>query len=45
VNEAGEQVQLIQNISQLSVLLIAMKKRDEQPKRIGFMFDKKEAAT
>lgn len=36
VNEQGERVQLIQNISQLSVLLVAMKKLGDKPKRIGF---------
>lgn len=39
-NDNGEDVQLIQNISQLSVLLVAMKKLDECPKRIGFIWDK-----
>jgi hypothetical protein len=37
VTEKGEKVKLIQNVSQLSVLLIAMPKRGEQPKRIGFL--------
>jgi uncharacterized protein DUF6173 len=37
INKAGERVQLIQNISQLSVLLIAMKKAGEKPRRIGFV--------
>jgi len=32
----GSNIQLIQNISQLSVLLIAMKKEDDEPRRIGF---------
>jgi hypothetical protein len=36
---AGEKVQLIQNISQLSVLLIAMKKMHPKPRRIGFVQD------
>ncbi|GHO52378.1 DUF6173 family protein [Ktedonobacter robiniae] len=35
-NEAGEKVQLIQHISQLSVLLVAVQKQQEQPRRIGF---------
>lgn len=39
VNENGERVQLIQNISQLSVLLVAMKKINEKPRRIGFTWD------
>ena len=34
--DKGDEVQLIQNISQLNVLLIAMKKLEEKPKRIGF---------
>lgn len=36
VNDDGEVVKLIQNISQLSVLLVAMKKLHEKPRRIGF---------
>lgn len=36
LNDAGEAVKLIQNISQLSVLLVAMKKLEEKPRRIGF---------
>jgi len=39
VNENGEAVQLIQNISQLSVLLVAMRKTGEEPRRIGFLWD------
>src|SRR5918995_3541035 len=35
VTDKGEKVK--QNVSQLSVLLIAMPKRSEQPKRIGFL--------
>jgi hypothetical protein len=34
--ENGEKLQLIQNVSQLSVFLVAMKKRSEEPVRIGF---------
>ena len=40
-NEKGEDLQLIQNISQLSVLLIAVKKLEEKPNRIGFLLEKK----
>lgn len=40
-NDEGQSVQLIQNVSQLSVLLIAVKKQREQPRRIGFMLDQK----
>jgi len=36
IDEHGQSVQLIQHISQLSVLLIALKKQDEKPRRIGF---------
>ncbi|MFW9944936.1 MAG: DUF6173 family protein [Candidatus Sifarchaeia archaeon] len=36
VTDKGERLQLIQNIAQLSVLLIAMKKRDDKAQRIGF---------
>lgn len=39
INEKGERVQLIQNISQLSVLLVAMKKLKDKPRRIGFIWD------
>ena len=42
VNELGERVQLIQNISQLSVLLIAMKKLGDKPRRIGFKTEEDE---
>jgi len=42
LNNKGEKVQLVQNTSQLSVLLVAMKKLGDKPKRIGFMFDKTE---
>lgn len=34
-NEAGEELQLIQNVSQLSVLLLPVKKLGETPVRIG----------
>jgi hypothetical protein len=40
-NDQGEKIKLIQHISQLSVLLIAMKSQHETPRRIGFIFDKK----
>lgn len=42
-NEEGQKVQLIQNISQLSVLLVALKKLEEKPRRLGFMLDKKKS--
>ncbi|RJR08342.1 hypothetical protein C4588_05730 [Candidatus Parcubacteria bacterium] len=35
-NNEGQKIQLIQHVSQLSVLLIAMKKLEEKPRRIGF---------
>jgi hypothetical protein len=38
-DENGQNVQLIQNIAQLNVLLIAMKKVEENPRRIGFNLD------
>lgn len=41
-NEAMEKVQLIQHVSQLSVLLVAVKKQQDKPRRIGFILDKKE---
>ena len=34
--ENGEKVQLIQHVSQLSVCLVSMKKRGEEPVKIGF---------
>ncbi len=42
INERGERIQLIQNISQLSVLLIAVKKLEDKPKRIGFIWSEKQ---
>jgi hypothetical protein len=38
-NENNEHLQLIQNVSQLSVLLVAMKQIGEKPRRIGFIWD------
>ena len=35
-NANNEDVQLIQHVSQLSVLLVAMKKLEDKPRRIGF---------
>ena len=43
-NEKGEPVQLIQHTSQLSVLLVAVRKQDARPRRIGFILDEKEPA-
>ncbi len=40
-DEKGQNVQLIQHLSQLSVLLIAMTKAQEKPRRIGFNLDQK----
>ena len=36
VLDNGDRVQLVQHVSQLSVLLIAMKKREDKPYRVGF---------
>ena len=36
INEKGGKLQLIQHVSQLSVFLVAIKKRGEEPARIGF---------
>lgn len=36
----GDPVQLIQHVSQLSFLLVSLKKIDDQPYRIGFIWDK-----
>ena len=38
VTEEGERVQLIQHVSQLNFLLKAVKKRDDKPTRIGFLW-------
>ena len=43
-NEKGEPVQLVQHTSQLSVLLVAVRKQDERPRRIGFILDEKPGA-
>lgn len=40
-NENGEAVQLIQHTSQLSVLLVGVRKQAERPRRIGFLLDEK----
>jgi|SRR5665213_2495886 len=37
ISENGESVQLIQHVSQLSVLLVALKKLKDKPRRIGFL--------
>ena len=42
-NDKGEPVQLIQHTSQLNVLLVAVRKQEERPRRIGFILDEKEA--
>lgn len=36
VDNSGRNVELLQHISQLSVLLVAIAKRDTEPRRIGF---------
>lgn len=41
-NDQGESLQLIQHTSQLSVLLVAVKKQGDKPRRIGFILDEKE---
>ena len=43
--ENGEPVQLIQHTSQLSVLLMAVRKQAERPRRIGFILDEKDSTT
>ncbi|HDD44296.1 MAG TPA: hypothetical protein ENG63_05490 [Candidatus Desulfofervidus auxilii] len=37
ITDKGERVQLIQHISQLNVLLVAMPKLKDKPRRIGFI--------
>jgi Family of unknown function (DUF6173) len=41
LDEAGHRMKLIQNVSQLNVLLMAMPKREEneEPRRIGFVLE------
>src|SRR6266480_1291413 len=41
-NENMEKLQLIQHVSQLIVLLVAVKKQQEKPRRIGFSYRKEE---
>ena len=40
-NEKGEPVQLVQHTSQLNVLLVAVRKQEQQARRIGFILDDK----
>lgn len=40
LNSNGEKVKLIQNTAQLSVLLVAMKKLGDKPKRVSMGFSK-----
>ena len=46
LDEAGHRMKLIQNVSQLNVLLVAMPKRveNEPPRRIGFVLEAREKA-
>lgn len=44
VNENQERVQLIQHVSQLSVLLVAVKKIGDAPRRIGFIWEDDKSA-
>lgn len=37
VNDSGEPVQLIQHVSQISVLLMGVQKQGDEPRRIGFV--------
>ena len=41
IDDKSQKVQLIQNISQLSVLLIAVTKTEEKARRIGFVLKEK----
>ena len=40
LTEKGDKVQLIQHISQLSFLLVSLKKISDTPYRVGFIWDK-----
>jgi hypothetical protein len=42
VTEDGERVQLIQHASQLNFLLRAVKRQQNKPRRIGFLWDTKD---
>lgn len=44
ITDTGEKVQLIQHIYQLSVLLMALRKLEEKPRRIGFKLVKDDQA-
>jgi len=46
LDEAGHRMKLIQNVSQLNVLLVAMPKRaeNEEPRRIGFVLEARETS-
>jgi hypothetical protein len=46
LDEGGRRMKLIQNVSQLNVLLVAMPKRSEheEPRRIGFVLENKTTA-
>jgi hypothetical protein len=39
LTETGDRVQLIQHVSQLSFLLVAMRKLGDKPNRIGFVWN------
>jgi hypothetical protein len=39
VTEKGDSVRLIQHVSQLSFLLVSLKKMSDKPYRIGFIWD------
>jgi hypothetical protein len=41
ISETMGKVQLIQHISQFSVLLVSVVKQQEKPRRIGFLWEKK----
>jgi hypothetical protein len=47
LDDAGRRMKLIQNVSQLNVLLVAMPKRidHEEPRRIGFVLENKAEAS
>lgn len=47
LDEAGHRMKLIQNVSQLNVLLVAMPKREEneEPRRIGFVLEARDKAS
>jgi Family of unknown function (DUF6173) len=41
INSSGQKVELMQHMTQVNVLLVAIPKQHDQPKRIGFLLEEK----